>query len=162
MHTAPTVAYPVGRSGARTVGFAAAWWLAAAAVFAFVVADGASPRSLVAALLSVLAFARAWRQHRDAPVGQLAWDGVTWWWEPSGADRTEGQVTPCLDLQAVVLVHFVNGAGRGAWLWLERGAAPVFWGRLRCALMQALPLQDAPASALGVPAAPAVPARRSS
>ncbi len=155
MHTAPTVAYPVGCSKVRTVGFAAAWWLAVAAVLAFVVADGVSPRSLVAALLTLLAFAVAWRQHRIAPVGQLAWDGVTWWWEPAGADRTEGQVMPCLDLQSVVLVHFANRAGRGPWLWLERAAAPVFWGRLRCALMQTLPLQDAPASALGVPAAPA-------
>ncbi len=154
MHTAPTVTYPVGRSHARAAAFAGVWLVALAVTLVFIAEDGASLRALCLAVVALLACGMAWRWHRQVDAGRLAWDGVTWWWEPTVGHRTEGRVAPCLDAQSLVLVHFAASAGHGRWLWLEQSAAPVSWGRLRCALMQPPARQDAAAAMAGVSAGP--------
>ncbi len=154
MHTAPTVTYPVGRSRARSVAFSGVWLLALALTLGFVVEDGASLRALFLAVAALSAYGMAWRRHREVEAGRLAWDGVTWWWEPTVGHRIEGRVVPCLDVQSVVLVHFAASAGQGRWLWLEQSAAPLVWGRLRCALMQPPARQDAAGAMAGASAGP--------
>ncbi len=93
----------------------------------------ASPVLLLVLVVSVLLSIRA---GRNAPVGQLRWDGEQWHW--SGADDGAVRSITCVwDLQVLLLlkIHFEPGAQQ--WLWLEAGAEPARWRAMRRALVAA-------------------------
>lgn len=78
----------------------------------------------------------AWLVHtelRCQPEGVLAWDGQSWSWQAQGV-QCVGELRPRLDWQQGVLLEFQSLDGRGFWLWLERGMAPLLWESLRRAV----------------------------
>ncbi|MCZ2104053.1 MAG: hypothetical protein LC137_06710 [Burkholderiales bacterium] len=79
---------------------------------------------------------RAWRGHRAAGGGALAWDGGQWW----RVAPVEGEVAVavpeiCMDLQSRLLVTVRGQRGGAEWLWLSRRAEPGRWMDLRRALV---------------------------
>lgn len=70
---------------------------------------------------------------RRQPEGLLAWDGQSWNWEAQGV-QCAGGLRPRLDWQQGVLLEFQSLDGRGFWLWIERGMAPLMWESLRRAV----------------------------
>ncbi len=87
-------------------------------------------------LALILWLGGAWRVHvelRRQPDGLLTWDGQSWNWETQGVRRVGG-LRPRLDWQQGLLLEFQSLDGRGFWLWLERGMAPLLWESLRRAV----------------------------
>jgi len=80
-------------------------------------------------LLSVV---RAWR---NAPVGQLVWDGATWSCS-AWPDEAIKKAFIAVDLQSSVLVGVVMG-GRltTRWVWLAGFSDARRWHGMRCALV---------------------------
>ena len=142
MHCAPSVTYPVGRSGFAARLLAGLWLLGAGAVAWWSLwAQDTGWRqgaAIGAAVLSGLVAARAWLR---SPVGGLTWDGASWIWRGAG-----GAVTVSLDLQQRLLLHWEDDSA-SRWLWLERSSCPERWDDLRRALysrarIEALPDSD--------------------
>lgn len=137
MHNAPPVAYPLGRShfqGAALVGLWLAgllvtvgWWLAAPAF---------DWRHGIAMAAVVAVGTAAWLRWRNAPIGQLRWDGQVWLWEsaayPSGMPVRALSVA--LDLQRTLLLRLDNHDHASLWLWAHRAALPERWLDLRRAV----------------------------
>ena len=137
LHSAPSVAYPLGRS--RFLGallllawalaalLTGVWWLNAAAQ------DQRPWLGLIALLLAGIIMLRGWWR---SPVGQLSWSGEYWSWESSVYQGGSIVGTPqvVLDFQGAVLVQLKNRARLSWCLWAERAAAPSRWLDLRRAL----------------------------
>lgn len=79
---------------------------------------------------------RAWRGHRAAAGGTLAWDGGQWW-RVAPVDGEVAVAVPeiCMDLQSRLLVTVRGQRGGTEWLWLSRRAEPGRWIALRRALV---------------------------
>lgn len=137
MHNAPPVAYPLGRSHFQGVALAglwlagllvtAGWWLAA-------------PHfdwrlGIAMAAVAAAGFA-AWLGWRNAPVGQLHWDGQVWRWESPGYQAGTPVLTlsVALDLQRTMLLRLDNHDKATLWLWAHRAAMPERWLDLRRAV----------------------------
>jgi hypothetical protein len=134
MHAAPSVSYPVGRSGFAAALLAIPVLLALAAAGAWVLQAGAFGWRQALAVLAVLACAgvaaAGWRR---SATGTLRWDGEHWQWQ----DRREpqpGALETALDLQSRILLRWHGAHGAGRWLWLERKSAPADWDALRRAV----------------------------
>jgi toxin CptA len=137
MHNAPSVVYPLGRSGFL------AWlllglWLAGAllAVFWFYVIRQLDWRMVltIAAVLGAGAAARtSWTR---IPVGQLAWDGEAWRWESASYQTGIAvyELSVIADFQRRLLLRLENQAHARLWLWVERSAMPDRWLDLRRAV----------------------------
>lgn len=84
----------------------------------------------------VLAGAAAWMGWKNAPVGQLSWDGQAWHWEsrgyPSGA--AVQTVSVAFDCQTLMLLRMDNPAHARLWLWAERRVMAERWLDLRRAV----------------------------
>jgi hypothetical protein len=137
MHNAPPVVYPLGRSHFQGVTLAGlwltgllvttGWWLAGPGF------DWRLGISMAAVAVAGLA---AWLGWRNAPVGQLHWDGQDWRWEsqgyPSGTPVLALSVA--LDLQRTLLLRLENHDNASLWLWAHRAAMPERWLDLRRAV----------------------------
>lgn len=133
MHNAPSVSFPVGRSGVGGGIAAAVWLLGVLATVRWELETHVGGWRLAAAalVLTLGGLAVAWTWW-TSPQGTLAWDGQRWSW--SSAGRSEpGLVEVCLDFQEFLLVSFEPRAAAG-WLWLERGQCVERWDDLRRAL----------------------------
>lgn len=149
MHSAPAVSYPVGRSSRRTACLLLPWGLAGLACATWVLQSDRF--STAHGLALILWLSVAWLVHtelRRQPEGLLAWDGQSWHWRVQGV-QCVGELHPRLDWQQGVLLEFRSLDGRGFWLWLERGMAPLMWDGLRRAVyappasaLAALPAQQ--------------------
>jgi toxin CptA len=135
MHAAPSVTYPVGRSGFAG-GLSATLWctgLLVAVLWTWQSASAGWRHWLAFAVVTaggVLA-ARAWRR---SATGFLRWDGEAWSWQPGDADAGAGRPEVALDLQSRLLLRWHAAAGADAWLWLERDRAAGAWEALRRAV----------------------------
>ena len=160
MHQAPSVSYPVGRSGfaARTYAALALLGLAAACAWTFQ-AQAFGWRQALAAGAALACAAFAWSGWRRSPCGILRWDGSGWQWEEGGAAEA-GQPELALDLQTVMLLRWRTHEGRTRWLWLERKSDVSHWEALRRAVYSraSLPIATFPQSGKERPPAGPPPA----
>jgi hypothetical protein len=73
---------------------------------------------------------------KNAPVGQLRWDGQDWCWE--SRDYQLGMpardIAVALDFQRFVLLRLKNHNHTTLWLWASRSAMPERWLDLRRAV----------------------------
>ncbi|MBX9960378.1 MAG: hypothetical protein K2Y15_09600 [Burkholderiaceae bacterium] len=134
MHSAPAVSYPVGRSSRRALIYLLPALLAATVCGAWAGQSASTdvvriPVLLLAGLVLALALWSA----LHPPQGRLVWDGQSWRWETADGTRV-GVVRARLDGQQHLLLEFRPPRGRGIWLWLERGTAPLAWDDLRRAV----------------------------
>jgi hypothetical protein len=146
MHNAPPVVFPVGRFV-----WGRALWLGAAALSALglmgwqVLAQVGVDRALMA--WGFWAFcgvgAGLWGQRQVLTVGQLRWNGQSWFWQRDGVSTVDGQaVSVSVGLDAGVgLLLWVQplderGLVRGQLVcaWLQAQAMPSKWHGLRCAV----------------------------
>ena len=137
----------------RTAGLLLPWSLAGLACAAWVLQS--APFSAAHGLALLLWLSGAWlvqAELRRRPEGLLAWDGRSWNWEARGV-LCVGELRPRLDWQQGLLLEFQSLDGRGFWLWIERGMAPLMWESLRRAVYappastSALPAVSAPQEA---------------
>jgi hypothetical protein len=131
MHNAPSVKYPVGRS-AWAGALLLCLWLAGLGVVALWSWVDPAPGRRQALGLALAAGVGAWAawHWRHLPRGELGWDGAAWAWD---GEAGTGGIEVALDLQVAMLLRR-PGQGQGAWLWLERGAAPAHWSDIRRAV----------------------------
>jgi len=77
----------------------------------------------------------AWRWWRDAPSGEIVWDGVQWCLSLDGQDEAPCPAPRiCGDLQSCAWVRLGGEGGAARWLWLARDGDPARWLDLRRAL----------------------------
>lgn len=78
----------------------------------------------------------AYRGWKNAPVGQLSWDGQCWRWEGTGylAGAAEQKLAVVVDFQNLLLLRLENPAHAHLWLWAERHMLPERWLDLRRAV----------------------------
>lgn len=141
--------YPVGRSRFHAV-FLAGLWLAG---LALVIAWGSALSRIdwrvglvgVTIIVSGVAAFLSWK---NAPIGQLSWDGQCWHWEDASyLAGIEGQcVSVVADFQNVVLLRMVC-VKQAKWLWMERKSLPDRWMDFRRAVYSPLNGNDAEADA---------------
>jgi hypothetical protein len=137
MHSAPPVAYPLGRSSFQACGLLG-FWLAGAAVWVLcaIFAPGLSWRLwLLAGAVLVAGCAAAWGW-RHSPLGLLRWDAQCWHWESLAykAGTPVLALSVALDFQRVLLLRLENQDHARLWLWAERSAMPERWLDLRRAV----------------------------
>lgn len=136
-HKAPPVVYPLGRSSLRAWILAGLWltglvltllWFNAVRLF-----DWRTCLAFFALVTSGLAAFVDWK---NAPSGQLVWDGGLWFWESSAyqSGLAEQELSVIADFQHVLLLRIQNQAGASLWLWLERKTMPERWLDLRRAV----------------------------
>ena len=135
MHAAPTVHWPVQRL--RPVAGALAllwcigllthlcWWLLSP------VAASAHFGALLVLCISGGLAGRFWIR---SPVGQLQSTDQDWLWTPERALPVRGELEVCIDLQRIVLLRFMHGRGRVAWLWATSLEDAGAWRAFRRAL----------------------------
>jgi hypothetical protein len=137
MHNAPPVAYPLGRSHFQGRVLAGLWmlgvlilacWWSAAPAFDWRIGVGVG--ALATAGLA------AWLGWRNAPAGQLRWDGQVWRWESQGYPSGTPVLTlsGALDLQRTLLLRLENHDHATLWLWAHRASLPERWLDLRRAV----------------------------
>ncbi len=150
MHDAPSVSYPVGRSGWAGAMAGALWLAGLAGTVLWSAQPQVAPWRLALAWTAVVAAGvialRAWR---CTPRGMLAWDGSGWTWTPEGGPAVAGDLQVALDFQRLLLVRWRTAGARG-WFWLERGGGER-WDQLRRAVYSragpaALPDAEPPAA----------------
>ena len=137
-HNAPPVVYPLGRSrflGALLLGL----WLCGLLLTLLWLLQGAGWfdwRIALALVCVVAAGAAAYVGWRNAPAGQLAWDGAVWRWESPGyqAGVAEYGLSVLADFQNILLLRLENQAHACLWLWMERRSMPERWLDLRRAV----------------------------
>lgn len=137
-HNAPPVVYPLGRSrflGALLLGL----WLCGLllTLLWFFQGTGRLDWRIALALVCVAAAgAAAYAGWRNAPAGQLAWDGEVWRWESPGyqAGVAEYGLSVLADFQNILLLRLENQAHACLWLWVERRSMPERWLDLRRAV----------------------------
>ena len=129
--------YPLGRSYWQAFFLSALWLAALLLVCVWTLASQQLGWRQAAGLLTLMcAGLAAWHGWKNAPVGQLAWDGQVWRWESRGyqAGVPEYELSIALDLQNVMLLRLENQAHAKLWLWAERRAFPERWLDLRRAV----------------------------
>jgi toxin CptA len=138
MRSAPSVIYPVGRSrfGAMVL---LATWSAALVVFLawLLVGPSLGGRQAAGAAVLVACGLWAWRSHRAAPCGQLAWDGAAWQWDGQSSASRPVAIEVMVDLQAILLLRMQepgHASGRTEWLWVGQDADTLRWQALRRAV----------------------------
>ena len=87
----------------------------------------------ICSLIGAWAALSSWK---NAPVGQLGWDGQNWRWESIGYQTgiAEQQLFVLADFQHMMLLRIENQAHASLWLWMERRAMPERWLDLRRAV----------------------------
>lgn len=137
MHSAPPVIYPLGRShfqGLALLGL----WLAGVLVLAlwWRAAPDAGWRGWAALAAALAAGGAAGLGWKNAPVGQLRWDGQVWRWESQGyqSGTPVRKLTVALDLQRSMLLRLENHDHATLWLWAGRSDRPERWLDLRRAV----------------------------
>lgn len=136
-HKAPPVVYPLGRSLVR-VWILAGFWLTGLLVTLlwFMAVQLFDWRICLAIFALVAAGLAAFADWKNAPSGQLVWDGDLWFWESSAyqSGLAEQQLSVIADFQQVLLLRIQNQANASLWLWLERKTMPERWLDLRRAV----------------------------
>lgn len=89
--------------------------------------------ALAAVLGAGVAAHSSWK---NAPKGQLAWDGEIWCWESPSYQTgiAEQKLAVIVDFQHLLLLRLENQASASLWLWAEQRAMPERWLDLRRAL----------------------------
>jgi len=137
IHNAPPVVYPLGRSRFQACLLLGLWLAGLVSVLLwFSLArqlDGRMAAALVAVLAAGVAAHGGWK---NAPSGQLAWDGEVWCWESPGYQTgiAEQRLSVIADFQHLLLLRLENQAHASLWLWAERRALPERWLDLRRAV----------------------------
>ena len=93
-------------------------------------------RILVMLICSAVAGGAAYRGWKNAPIGQIAWDGQLWRWESVGYQTgiAAQKLSVLADFQSLMLLRIENQAHASLWLWMERAAMPERWLDLRRAV----------------------------
>lgn len=157
MHSAPPVAYPLGRSSLQA-GLLLAVWLAgtAALVLSAFLAPALGWRLWLLAFVVIAAGCIAAWGWKNSPLGVLHWDAQCWHWEsPAYQSGTPVQrLLVVLDFQRVLLLRLENQDHARLWLWAERKTLPERWLDLRRAVYayQRLSPQPADSRAQGLSA----------
>ena len=157
MHSAPPVAYPLGRSSLQA-GLLLAVWLAAAAgwVMCAFFAPALGWRLWLLALAVLVAGSGAAWGWKNSAIGVLHWDAQCWHWESTAyqSGTPVRRLLVVLDFQRVLLLRLENQDHARLWLWAERKALPERWLDLRRAVYahQRLSLQSADSHAQGLSA----------
>ena len=107
-------------------------------------------RTVTALIAVLLAGVAAFIGTKNAPAGQLEWDGEVWRWERLSyqAGITEYELSVGADFQHRLLLRLQNQAQAKLWIWVDRQAAPERWLDLRRAVYSprrptvAAPLHD--------------------
>ncbi len=137
----------------RMAGLLLPWLLAGLSCTAWVLQSDSRSAVQDLALLGCLGgLWMAYRLARRLDEGQLDWDGQSWVWETPGQRRI-GEVRARLDWQQGLLLEFLAQDGPGAWLWLERGRAPLRWDEMRRAVHASAARVSTPSAAAGQGAA---------
>ena len=129
--------YPLERSRWQTWVLAGFWLTGVLLMISWVFASQhfgwrQSVGFLAIASVGLLAY-RGWK---NAPVGQLVWDGQIWRWEGPGyqAGMAEYQLLVAADFKNFMLLRIENQAHAKLWLWADQRAFPSRWSDLRRAV----------------------------
>jgi len=136
-HNAPPVVYPLGRSRFQACLLLGLWLAGLVLVLHWFSVTRQLDGRMAAALAAVLAAgAAAHGSWKNAPSGQLAWDGEVWCWESSSYQTgiAEQRLSVIADFQHLLLLRLENQAHASLWLWAERRALPERWLDLRRAV----------------------------
>ena len=142
MHSAPSVAYPVGRCAFQRWVWGVLVTLTTSVLLVWVFSQGHSPvwyAALVAALWGAIGGWSAW--HR---TGTLTWDGQVWCLSGpvAGLDAADvtGEVDVAWDVQKALLLRWQPASdtlrAKPVWLWLDSQAASHRWQDVRRAVYQ--------------------------
>ncbi len=129
--------YPLGRSHWQAWVLLGLWTVGVLLVVAWIFASQyLGWRQLAGFVAIVIAGLAAWRGWKNAPVGQICWDGQVWRWEGPGyqAGVAEYELLAAADFKNVLLLRLENQAHAKLWLWAERRAFPARWLDLRRAV----------------------------
>ena len=93
-------------------------------------------RTVIALVAVLLTGVAAVTGTKNAPAGQLAWDGDVWRWERLSyqAGITKYELSVAVDFQHRLLLRLQNPAQAKLWIWVDRQAAPERWLDLRRAV----------------------------
>ena len=150
-HNAPPVIYPLGRSRFQGWLLLGLWLAGLLLVSLWVyVTRQVDWRTVIALIAVLLAGVAAFIGTKNAPAGQLEWDGEVWRWERLSyqAGITEYELSVGADFQHRLLLRLQNQAQAKLWIWVDRQAAPERWLDLRRAVYSprrptvAAPLHD--------------------
>ena len=137
-HNAPPVVYPLGRSRFLGALLLCLWLCGLLLALAWFLQGGRQLDWRIALTLAVIGGAgvAAYTGWRNAPAGQLAWDGEVWRWESPGyqAGVAEYRLSVLADFQHAMLLRLENQAHACLWLWMERRSMPERWLDLRRAV----------------------------
>ena len=159
-HSAPPVAYPLGRCVIQACLLAGVW--CAGLLLALLWIDSSHPPGWAMALLAcslVVAGLAAWVAIRKPALGQLSWDGHLWRWESASyrSGLAEQQLVVIADFQHLLLLRIENPARAALWLWAERKAFPSRWMDFRRAVYSPQRLSTDARWQPFIPAEPAPP-----
>jgi hypothetical protein len=130
MAGAPSVRFPVGRPPFLGPLLVLGWLTGTLAIV--LAGPGFAWQWSTAGVALLLSGALARRFWNRFPIGELTWDGQTWWW-PSHPEACEAPVVR-LDMQRHMLVQLPSVGADCSWIWLEASADPRAWPELRRAL----------------------------
>jgi hypothetical protein len=152
-HRAPAVSYPAGRSGYLTAAFFGVLLLGAVSAYLFFF-NTSTPGKPLVWQLSLIGMAwlsaalGAYQFLRQLPVGELACDGVDWYFVDAAGQEKVGSVSIRFDGQHCLLLRFEDDLNKVNWLWLEaRFSAhqdPNSWLDLRRAVYSRATAQNLP------------------
>lgn len=136
-HHAPSIVYPLRQSAFQACLLLGLWLAGALSILLWLYGGPRLDWHLLLALIAmVFAGLLAYIGWKNAPVGQLAWDGQFWRWEGHGyyLGATEQKLTVIVDFQKYLLLRLENPAHARLWLWAEREVLPERWLDLRRAV----------------------------
>ncbi len=119
-------------------GFLLALWLIACLLMLswFFLTQYSAWRAALAGSMLIFAGVIAGIGWKNAPAGQLAWDGQVWRWESPGyqAGVAGYRLAVVADFQRKLLLRLENQAHASIWLWVEQKAFAAKWLELRRAI----------------------------
>lgn len=139
MHSAPSVAYPVGRCAFQKQLYVFFTCATSAAWLAWALSQGSSAWLWFAACGLITACVVGWHALRPVDV-TLTWDGQVWCLHSASnqADDQFGAVQVCWDVQKALLLKWVPSSDKLSastrWLWLGDTRSPAHWQDVRRAV----------------------------
>jgi hypothetical protein len=100
----------------------------------FTIRQGWGVTSFALLLVLLAAVLLAAMAQRNAPIGQLRWDGEQWYWI-ADQDFTVRTMVCLLDFQLTLLLQVTFDNRQRHWFWIETDSKPFQWNALRRAIV---------------------------
>lgn len=136
-HSAPPVLYPVGRSAFQFWFLFGLWLLGLGLVVVWFAGtsrlDWRMASGCAAVLAAGLPLYDTWR---NAPRGQIGWDGEIWHWQSAedGVESSQQSLSVVADFQKRLIVFLESETGARSWFCAEQMACPERWLDFRRAI----------------------------